>query len=135
MVIARWPVVDTGSDDTRRRSATVFPAVVTCVVAGLTSVGVVDRRVKQTWTVTYRAAKRIVIAVIGATIVLLGVAMLVLPGPGLLTIVAGLAVLGLEFAFARRWLSRIKETTRKTVDEVKRRVGRKGADNGSPPAV
>ena len=93
----------------------------------------VDRRVKQTWTITYRTARRVAITVIGATVVLLGIAMLVLPGPGLLTIVGGLAILSLEFAFARRWLDRIKRTTRKAVDEVKRRVRRDGPPTDGPP--
>jgi tellurite resistance protein TerC len=93
----------------------------------------VDRRIKQTWTLTYRTARRIVIAVIGTTVVLLGVAMLVLPGPGLLTIVGGLAILGLEFAFARRWLERIKTTTRKTVNEAKRRLRKEPRRDGPPP--
>ncbi|HXV14051.1 MAG TPA: PGPGW domain-containing protein [Candidatus Krumholzibacteria bacterium] len=92
-----------------------------------------DRRVKQTWKLTYRTARRIVIAVIGVTVVLLGIAMLVLPGPGLLTIVGGLAILGLEFAFAKRWLARIKQTARWAVDEAKRRVGRKSPPDGPPP--
>ena len=91
-----------------------------------------DRRIKQTWTLTYRAARRIAITVIGVTVVLLGVAMLVLPGPGLLTIVGGLAILSIEFAFAKRWLDRIKRTTRKAVDEAKRRV-RRNAPPGDPP--
>jgi uncharacterized protein (TIGR02611 family) len=95
----------------------------------------VNRRIKQTWSVTYHAARRIVIAVIGATVVLLGIAMLVLPGPGLLTIVGGLAILGLEFAFARRWLFRIKQATRKTVNEAKRRVRRGGPSNEPPAAL
>ena len=88
--------------------------------------------VKKTWNVTYRAARRVAIAVIGTTVVLLGVAMLVLPGPGLLTIVGGLAILGMEFAFARRWLQRIKKETRATVEKVKERVRQKRA-GGSPP--
>jgi drug/metabolite transporter (DMT)-like permease len=62
--------------------------------------------------VTYRAARRIAIAVIGATVVLAGIAMLVLPGPGILTIIGGLMVLGVEFAFARRWVDRIKKKGR-----------------------
>jgi len=95
----------------------------------------VDRRVKKTWTLTYRTARRIVIAVIGSTVVLLGIAMLVLPGPGLLTIVGGLAILGLEFAFAKRWLERIKSTTRKAVDEAKRRVRRKPRGDAPPPTL
>lgn len=93
----------------------------------------VDSRAKRTWRLTYRTARRIVIAVIGATVVLLGIAMLILPGPGLLTIIGGLALLGLEFAFAKRWLERIKTTTRWAVDEAKRRVGRKSPPGPTPP--
>lgn len=90
-------------------------------------------RAKKTWNVTYRAARRVAIAVIGGTVVLLGVAMLVLPGPGLLTIVGGLAILGMEFAFARRWLQRIKKETRNTVEKVKERVRQKRAGGSTPP--
>lgn len=48
-----------------------------------------------------------VIAVIGTIIILAGIAMLVLPGPGWVTIFFGLAVLGTEFVWARKsvlWL-------------------------------
>lgn len=80
-------------------------------------------------TLAYRVARRVVIAVIGGTIVLLGVAMLVLPGPGLLTIIGGLAILGLEFAFARRWLKRARQTTRQAADKARERWrARKGND-------
>jgi tellurite resistance protein TerC len=80
---------------------------------------------------TYRTARRIVIAVIGTTIVLLGIAMLVLPGPGILTIILGLMLLGVEFAFARRWLARLKTTTKKAADKVRAKVRR----DGPPPAA
>ena len=73
---------------------------------------------------TYRTAKRIVIAIIGTTVVLLGVAMLVLPGPGILTIILGLMLLGVEFAFARRWLVRIKSASQKAADKVRAKVRR-----------
>jgi tellurite resistance protein TerC len=56
------------------------------------------------------------------------VAMLVLPGPGILTIVLGLMLLGVEFAFARRWLVRLKSTSQKAADKVRARVRR-----GDPP--
>ena len=59
--------------------------------------------------ITYKAARRIVITVVGATIFLLGVVMLVTPGPGLLFIPLGLAVLSVEFAWARFWLRRVRE--------------------------
>lgn len=59
--------------------------------------------------VGYRLARRIVIGVIGTTILALGVVMLVTPGPGILAILLGLGVLGLEFAWARLWLGRLRD--------------------------
>ncbi len=58
---------------------------------------------------TYRAARRIVVAVVGATVVLLGVVMLLTPGPGLVVIPLGLAILSIEFAWAKLWLKRVRE--------------------------
>jgi len=46
--------------------------------------------------------KKFFIALIGGTVLLLGLAMLVLPGPGLPIIAAGLAILATEFLWARR---------------------------------
>jgi len=54
-------------------------------------------------------ARRIVVAVVGATVLLLGIALLVLPGPAMLVIPIGLAILGAEFAWARHWLHRLRE--------------------------
>ncbi|MBT8089336.1 MAG: PGPGW domain-containing protein, partial [Gammaproteobacteria bacterium] len=58
---------------------------------------------------TYREARRVAILTVGMTIVLLGLIMLVTPGPGLVVIILGLAVLGAEFAWARAWLKRMRE--------------------------
>lgn len=58
--------------------------------------------------VTYRIARRIVIAVVGGTVVLIGAIMLVTPGPGLIVIPAGLAILAMEFAWARNWLDKLR---------------------------
>lgn len=55
-----------------------------------------------------RQARRLVIAVLGGTIVLLGVIMLVTPGPAMVVIPLGLAVLATEFIWARHLLKRIK---------------------------
>ena len=57
----------------------------------------------------HRTAKRIAIGVLGAGVILAGVAMIVLPGPALLVIPAGLAILGIEYAWARRWLQRLRD--------------------------
>lgn len=73
---------------------------------------------------SYREARRIVILVVGLTVVLIGIALLVLPGPGIITIFLGLTILAIEFAWARRWLKWLKETTsdaRKHYCPVKRR--------------
>ncbi len=89
-----------------------------------------DDRFRRTWALTYRTARRVAITVIGATVVLFGVAMLVLPGPGILTIIAGLAILSAEFAFARRWLQRLREGARGAVRKVSGRSGPGEPGNG-----
>ena len=65
--------------------------------------------------------KKFFIALIGGTIVLLGVLFLVLPGPGLLLIAAGLAILATEFIWARRALRNAKGA----VAKVRRKSGLK----------
>jgi len=60
---------------------------------------------------SYAMARRIVVAVIGATLIGLGGVLLVVPGPGLLVLGLGLGVLALEFAWARRWLRKLREAT------------------------
>ena len=54
--------------------------------------------------------KRIFIALIGGTVLLVGLALLVLPGPGLPIIAVGLAILATEFLWARRALRKAKGT-------------------------
>jgi len=53
-------------------------------------------------------AKRLVIAVIGFTILMAGIAMLVLPGPAIIVIPVGLGILATEFIWARRLLKVLK---------------------------
>lgn len=59
---------------------------------------------------TYRKAKRLVVLVIGLSVLFVGVLMIVLPGPALVLIPAGLAILASEFLWARRLLRRVKRT-------------------------
>ena len=66
--------------------------------------------IERTLHLTYKAARRIVIAVVGVTILVLGIIMIVTPGPAFVVIPIGLAILGLEFAWARSWLKRLRET-------------------------
>jgi uncharacterized protein (TIGR02611 family) len=53
-------------------------------------------------------ARKLIVAVIGATILLLGVVMVVLPGPAFIVIPIGLGVLATEFAWARRAVRRAR---------------------------
>jgi tellurite resistance protein TerC len=66
--------------------------------------------------VTYRWARRIAVALVGGTVLLVGLALIVLPGPAFVVIPVGLAILGLEFAWARRWLRKVKERSVQVVE-------------------
>ncbi len=64
-------------------------------------------------------ARRLVVSVMGGTIVLIGIALLVLPGPAIIVIPVGLAILATEFAWARRWLRIMKESAEKGAGKLK----------------
>jgi tellurite resistance protein TerC len=63
-----------------------------------------------------RRLKTIITAVIGFTILLIGAAMLVLPGPGLVVIAFGLVILSAEFVWAKRALEHMKDQAQKARD-------------------
>ena len=70
-------------------------------------------RLKKSW-------RKIVIAAVGFPVIAVGVALLVLPGPGLLVIVAGVAILALEFEWARKHHLRLRRELKKTVKKLSR---------------
>ena len=55
-----------------------------------------------------KTARRIIVGIVGFTILLIGIAMIVLPGPAVVMIPLGLAILATEFVWARRLLKRLK---------------------------
>ena len=71
-------------------------------------------------TITYKWSRRIVVGVIGGTVLLIGIAMIVLPGPAIVVIPLGLGLLGVEFAWARYWLRKLRATARDVVRRVRR---------------
>jgi uncharacterized protein (TIGR02611 family) len=79
-----------------------------------------------------QSGKRIAVFVVGAALVVGGLALLVLPGPGLLVIVAGLAVLATEFAWAERLLDQAKQQAAKATDKAKRSIFRRRSRSDSP---
>ena len=52
---------------------------------------------------------------------LIGIAMIVLPGPAIVVIPIGLGILGLEFAWARYWLRKLRATANDVVTRVRGR--------------
>ncbi|MDP3296836.1 MAG: PGPGW domain-containing protein [Thermodesulfovibrionia bacterium] len=57
---------------------------------------------------TLKQAKRLVKTVIGFTVLLIGLAMIVLPGPAIVVIPVGLAILATEFVWARKLYKRFE---------------------------
>jgi hypothetical protein len=63
------------------------------------------------WTAFQAVAaqlRKLIVAVIGGAVLVIGIALIVLPGPALIVIPIGLAVLATEFAWARRAVTRAK---------------------------
>lgn len=50
--------------------------------------------------------RKLIVGVIGSTIVLFGLALIILPGPAIVVVPLGLAILATEFAWARRLVRR-----------------------------
>lgn len=84
-----------------------------------------------------RNSKRIAISVVGGVLVLAGLAMLVLPGPGILVAALGFAVLGTEYAWAASALERTKGMAEKAGKAARARAtttarAAKGAGRSGP---
>jgi tellurite resistance protein TerC len=72
-----------------------------------------------------RRLRRLAVAVIGGIVLVIGLVMTILPGPAILIIPAGLAILASEFPWARRLLDRVRQSMK--------RVRRHAGAAGSPP--
>ena len=66
-----------------------------------------------------RHARRVIVLVVGLTVVLIGVAMLVLPGPAFVVIPLGLAILATEFVWARHLLHNLRDRAQRTVNGIR----------------
>ena len=81
----------------------------------------------QNWKRLPHPLRWIGVAVVGGTLISVGVVLLVLPGPGLLLIAMGVAVLATEFAWAESTLNRMKQAGSAAVGKAKQVVARKPA--------
>ena len=67
------------------------------------------RRIRSIWNLeNIKIVRRVIVSVVGATVLLIGIALLVLPGPAFIVIPIGLAILATEYAWARHWLKKAR---------------------------
>jgi uncharacterized protein (TIGR02611 family) len=66
----------------------------------------------------WRSGKRAAVFVVGVALLAVGLVMFVTPGPGILLVVAGLAVLATEFAWAEHLLDTAKSQAGKAAEKV-----------------
>ena len=72
---------------------------------------------------------RLSVAAVGFTVLAVGVVMLVTPGPGLLVIIAGLAILAHQFAWAATALDKAKARAAQAKEAAVRRATNRGTVN------
>lgn len=80
----------------------------------------------------YGHARRVVVFVFGMTVLLTGIAMIVLPGPAFIVIPLGLAILATEFVWARKWLQYAKRQFEAIAEQanLKSKGEKKASSNG-----
>jgi hypothetical protein len=64
-----------------------------------------------------KQVKRATMAVAGSVVLLLGIALLVLPGPGLLLVLAGLLILASEFPALERYVDPVRDRAMKAAED------------------
>lgn len=64
----------------------------------------------------FKRIRQIVIFILGMSVLIVGIAMIVLPGPATVVIPFGLAILATEFVWARRWLAYLKRRAQDVAD-------------------
>ena len=84
------------------------------------------RFLKLGWIPNIKWLRRAIVAVIGFSVLLVGIAMIVLPGPAILVIPLGLAILATEFVWAEVLLKKAKTYFDKGKDRIM------GRGKGSP---
>ena len=67
-----------------------------------------------------RQARRLIIAVIGFTVLLIGIALIVLPGPAIIVIPIGLTILATEFVWARNLMKKVKTGMRSISEGIEK---------------
>lgn len=82
-------------------------------------------RLKKGWYRTPRAVRRILVATVGGALLIVGMILWFLPGPGWGTIILGLVILSTEFTWANRLKEFIISKFKGAAQAVKERSNRK----------
>ena len=81
-----------------------------------------------------RNSKRAAVTIAGFALILAGIVLLVLPGPGWLLIIIGLAVLATEYVWAERALDVAKQKAKAAAAKARARM-RRGSAKEEPPGA
>lgn len=73
--------------------------------------------------VVVRHARSVAVFVVGITVIVLGIIMVIGPGPGAVTVYAGIAILASEFVWARRLMKKTNELALKHAEWGAKRFG------------
>lgn len=68
-----------------------------------------------------KAARKVAVGALGFPVVLVGIALLVLPGPGLLVILVGLIIISWEFDWAKRYVDMLRDRLNKVSQAARAR--------------
>ena len=77
--------------------------------------------VKKVWRKLPHPLRWLTVATVGVTLLVVGLIFMVLPGPGIPLIIAGLAILATEFAWAEVLLNRTKHHVNRAVSKVRKK--------------
>jgi tellurite resistance protein TerC len=76
------------------------------------------RFINNTVNGALRHTKRVIVTVVGFTVLFIGIAMIALPGPAFIVIPLGLAILAGEFVWAKKLLEKVKSKVKSTKDSI-----------------
>ncbi len=91
------------------------------------------QRYTDSWASMPTPIRRILVASVGLVTLLVGVVLLVLPGPGLVVMLFGLAILATEFAWAKRSLHHVKHRGNRVARGIRRRKKPNTTQDGITP--
>lgn len=81
-------------------------------------------KLKGTWRKTPRSARRVLVFIVGTLVIIAGILMLVLPGPGWAAIFLGLAILSTEFERAEKIRAAIVQRFKTAIDKARQKSKR-----------